>query len=132
MNNHNFEQRTVLIADDDDDSREMLAILLEQEGWIVKEARDGKEALEKLVTEQPDLLILDNRMPEITGVEVYQTIKTKGMNLPVVFATAYGFPEELTAFLGVSYFVKKPYDIPELLDTVTSAYANSKLKSSRF
>jgi two-component system response regulator (stage 0 sporulation protein F) len=126
MNNKNFDQRIVLIADDDDDSREMLAVLLEHEGWVVKEAKNGKEAIEKVINERPDLLILDNRMPEITGSEVYQQLRVKGLNLPVVFATAYGFPEELVAFLGVSYFVSKPYDIPELLDTVETAYTHAK------
>ncbi|HLO84735.1 MAG TPA: response regulator [Nostocaceae cyanobacterium] len=125
MNNQNLDKRTVLIADDDDDSREMLAFLLEQEGWVVKEAKDGQEAIEKVINEKPDLLILDNRMPEITGVEVYQELKTKGMNIPIVFATAYGYPEELATFLGVSYFITKPYDIPDLLSTIESAYTKA-------
>ncbi|BAY61513.1 two-component response regulator [Calothrix brevissima NIES-22] len=117
-------QRKVLIADDDDDSRKMLAFLLEDEGWEVKEARDGKEALATIINDCPDLLILDNRMPELTGAEVYQQLQAQGINLAVVLATAYGHIEELASSLGIVYFVNKPYDLTELLTTIESAYEN--------
>ncbi|AFZ59209.1 response regulator [Anabaena cylindrica FACHB-243] len=125
MNTENLEKRKVLIADDDEDCREMLSFLLDGEGWDVIEAKDGQEALEKVVQCQPNLLILDNRMPELTGIEVYQHLQIQGINLAIVFATAYGYPEELVSTLGVSYWVTKPYDIPTLLDTIESAYENS-------
>ena len=122
MNQHISVKRKVLIADDDNDSREMLAFLLEDEGWEVKEARDGKEALETVVKDRPDLLILDNRMPELTGAEVYQRLQAQGINLAVVLATAYGHVEDLASSLGITYFVNKPYDLTELLTTIESAY----------
>ncbi|WP_071191387.1 response regulator [Trichormus sp. NMC-1] len=125
MNNENLKKRKVLIADDDQDCREMLSLLLDQEGWDVRAAKDGKEALEKVVKCQPDLLILDNRMPELTGVEVYQHLQIQGINLAIIFATAYGYPEELVSTLGISYWVTKPYDIPKLLETMELAYENS-------
>jgi two-component system response regulator (stage 0 sporulation protein F) len=124
MNNQDLKKRQVVIADDDDDSREMLSFLLHEEGWDVIEAKDGKEAVEKVVKYQPHLLILDNRMPEITGVEVYKHLQTKGINLAIVLATAYGYPEDLVLSLGISHWVTKPYDILKLLDTIESAYAN--------
>ncbi|WP_016953248.1 response regulator [Anabaena sp. PCC 7108] len=127
MNNENLKKRKVLIADDDEDCREMLSFLLHEEGWDVREAKDGKEALEKVVKCQPDLLILDNRMPELTGVEVYQHLQIQGINLAIIFATAYGYPEELVSTLGISYWVTKPYDIPNLLETMELAYENSLL-----
>jgi two-component system response regulator (stage 0 sporulation protein F) len=127
MNNNSSARRKVLIADDDDDSREMLAFLLEDEGWEVTEVRDGREALETVINERPDLLILDNRMPELTGAEVYQHLQAKGINLAVVLATAYGHIEELASSLGISYFVNKPYDLTKLLKTIESAYKHSPL-----
>jgi two-component system response regulator (stage 0 sporulation protein F) len=63
-------------------------------------------------------------MPEITGVEVYQHVQKQGINLAIVFATAYGYPEDLVLSLGISHWVTKPYDILKLLDTIESAYAN--------
>ncbi len=125
MNHENLGKGTVLIADDDDDSRELLSFLLMEEGWQVREARDGKEALEAVMKCKPDVLILDNRMPELTGIEVYKQIKLQGINLVVVLATAYGYLEELALSVGISYYITKPYDIPLLLSTIEAAYANS-------
>lgn len=124
MNIQNLGKRKVLIADDDDDSRAMLTFLLEAEDWDVKEAKNGKEAIEKVIKEQPELLILDNRMPELTGVEVYKIIQAKGIKIAVILATAYGYLDELAESLGIAYFISKPYDIPELLKTIESAYSN--------
>ncbi|BAY80144.1 two-component response regulator (plasmid) [Nostoc linckia NIES-25] len=125
MKTENLVKRRVLIADDDNDSRVLLAFLLEQEGWEVKQAKDGKEALEKVFQEQPDLLILDHRMPEYTGSEVYQHLQRRGISLTIVLVTAYGYLEELSSSLGISYFVSKPFDIPDLLHIVESAYKKS-------
>ncbi|MBK1989193.1 response regulator [Sphaerospermopsis aphanizomenoides BCCUSP55] len=125
MINTDLSARKVVIADDDDDSREMLAFLLEQEGWEVKEARDGKEALETVVVFQPDLLILDNRMPELTGSEVYKQLQLQGINLAVILATAYSYSDELASSLGISHWITKPYDISKLLETIESAWENS-------
>ncbi|MBD2166221.1 response regulator [Calothrix sp. FACHB-156] len=125
MSLQSLAKRKLVIADDDTDSRTMLAFLLEQEGWEVREAKDGKEALEQVLAQQPDLLILDNRMPELTGAEVYQNLQARGINLAVVLVTAYNQIDELASSLGISYFVNKPYDITKLLTTIESAYENS-------
>lgn len=116
------ERRKILIADDDADNRTLLSFILEQEGWAVFQACNGKEALEKAIQSHPDVLILDNRMPGLTGVEVYQQLKAQGVNLGVVFATAYGELSELAKSLNLAHFVHKPFDIPELLACIESAY----------
>jgi two-component system, response regulator, stage 0 sporulation protein F len=126
MNNQDLERGKVLIADDDDDSRIMLSFILQEEGWDVSEACNGKEALEKIIAQKPDLLILDNRMPELTGVEVYQCLQSKGINIAVVLATAHGYLDELASSLGVTHFINKPYEIPKLLKMVETAYTNSR------
>lgn len=125
MNNPNTRMRKVVIADDDVDSRTMLALILEEEGWEVKEAKDGKEAIETTLKEKPDLLILDNRMPELTGVEVYQQLQLEGIKQTVVLATGYGDLKELALSLGITYFISKPFDIFELLQIIESAYESS-------
>jgi two-component system response regulator (stage 0 sporulation protein F) len=130
MKNRNLAKRKIVIADDDDDSRELLVILLEEEGWRVKEARNGKEALEMVVNYQPHLLILDNRMPELTGVQVYQQLQQQGINVAVIFATAYGYSEELASSLGISYWVTKPYDISNLLEMTESIWEKLVTPSS--
>lgn len=124
MTTPKLKTRKVLIADDDDDSRLMLSFILEQEGWDVSEARDGKEALEKVMENQPDVLILDNRMPELTGTEVYQRLKAEGVKLGVVLATAYEDLNQLAQALSIAHFVSKPFDIPELITCVEAAYGD--------
>ncbi|MBD2483185.1 MULTISPECIES: response regulator [Planktothrix] len=125
MNNQNIRTRKVVIADDDIDSRTMLALILADEGWEVKEAQDGKEAIEITLKEKPDLLILDNRMPELTGVEVYQQLQLKGIKQTVVLATGYGDLKDLALSMGITHFISKPFDILELLTIIESAYESS-------
>lgn len=126
MNNQNIRTRKVVIADDDIDSRTMLALILADEGWEVKEAQDGKEAIEITLKEKPDLLILDNRMPELTGVEVYQQLQLKGIKQTVVLATGYGDLKDLALSMGITHFISKPFDILELLTIIESAYESSR------
>jgi two-component system response regulator (stage 0 sporulation protein F) len=124
MKQKNSEKRTVLIADDEEGNRILLTFILEQEGWEVSEARNGKEALEKVFKEQPDLLILDNRMPELTGVEVYQYLQEHGIKLAVVMVTSHLNLKELALSLGLLYYLEKPFDIPDFLKIIESAYEN--------
>lgn len=108
----------VLIADDDEDGRMMLAFLLTSEGWDIIEACNGKEAVKKVVEERPDVLLLDNRMPELSGTLVYQHLCEVGLSLPTVLITAYSEVEELALSLGIRYFLKKPIDFQQLLTTL--------------
>lgn len=126
MEDHQPVRGKVLIADDNDDSRTMLAFLLGSEGWEILEACNGREVLEKVVREKPDVLLLDNRMPELTGEMVYQQLQKQNLNLPVVLITAYSDLEELASSLGIRFFLKKPIDFPQLLDLIEAAYSQSK------
>ncbi|MBD2533501.1 response regulator [Nostoc flagelliforme FACHB-838] len=124
MKLNDLKKRKVVIADDDEDSRMLLAFLLE-EGWIVEQAKDGKEAIAKIAQGKPNLLILDNRMPELTGIEVYQQLKAQKIDLPIVLVTAYGDIEELASSLNIEYFIRKPVDLAKLLIMIESAYETS-------
>ncbi|MTJ10310.1 MULTISPECIES: response regulator [unclassified Anabaena] len=121
MKFNHLEKRKVVIADDDEDSRMLLAFLLEDEGWLVEQAKNGKEAIEKVVQEKPHLLILDNRMPELTGTQVYQQLQGQKIDLTTILVTAYGDIEELASSLGIVHFLRKPIDISELLLIIESA-----------
>lgn len=126
MKNDNLPKGKVLIADDDEDSRIMLAFLLQDEGWLIAEASNGKEALEKVMEEKPNVIILDNRMPELTGSEVYQQLRKRGVNIPVVFVTAFSDLEELASSLGIRYYLRKPIDFIEVLAAIESACAENR------
>lgn len=126
MNDNNRSGRKVLVADDDEDNRVMLTFILEEEGWQVTEASNGKEALEKALEQPLDILVLDNRMPDLTGAEIYQALRQRGLKTPVILVTAYGDLKDLAVSLGISYFLNKPFEIPELLTMLESIYQRSK------
>ncbi len=77
----------VVIADDDPDFRNVLAFLVEREGYTAVMANDGEAALEKIEEIQPDLLILDLVMPRLDGISVLEKLAEKGLRLPVIIVT---------------------------------------------
>lgn len=119
------EKLSVLIADDEESYRICLTLILQQEGWEVSQARNGKEALEKVLQDQPDLLILDYLMPELTGDKVYQHLQLHKIKLGVVLISSYTELQRLASCLGIVHFLHKPFDITEFLTTIQSAYEYS-------
>lgn len=81
----------VLIVDDDPDSRDVVARYLAREGYLVKTAVNGREALVAVATVMPDLIILDAMMPEMSGVEFLQVIRAylRWSTVPVILLTAF-------------------------------------------
>ena len=112
----------VLVVDDSADIRLMLRLLLEDAGMEVDEAVSGPDALERLAYEahQPDVVVLDQRMPEMTGIEVARELAARGPHPPLVLFSAYLHPTlyaEATG-LGVAAIVKT--DLNLLVDVLRS------------
>src|SRR4051812_3113212 len=80
----------VVIADDDDATRELFAEVLAGEGYVVEPASSGDKALEIVTKETPDLLIVDVKMPGMTGLEVTRIARSRHPELPVIVITAFG------------------------------------------
>jgi two-component system phosphate regulon response regulator PhoB len=110
----------ILIADDDESVRNLLRATLPDEGYDVIEAADGGQALDLIVQELPDLVLLDWNMPARPGSEVLDELKRRHPELPVVVLTAEHQPQHraLAEALGVDLFLTKPFSPLELLDTV--------------
>ncbi|BAT53454.1 Response regulator receiver domain protein CheY [Nostoc sp. NIES-3756] len=125
MNYQDLEKRKALIVDDEGCNRLCITYVLKQEGWEVNEAENGREAIEKVLAWQPHLLILDNQMPELTGVEVYKYLQLHGIKLAVVLISADTDLEKLASEVGIAYYLPKPFELEALLKTVDSAYENS-------
>lgn len=125
MKTENLEKRRVLIADDEENYRILLTLILENQGWKVSQARNGREALEKVLDGKPDLLILDYQMPELTGAEVYQNLQLYGIKLPVLLVSSCIEVEKLASSLGINYFLNKPFELADFLTIVESAYEQS-------
>ena len=81
-----MDKRQILVVDDEDEIREVIRILLESEGFEIREARDGDEALQ-MVSPQTDLIILDVMMPGINGYKTCQLLREKTI-APILFLTA--------------------------------------------
>lgn len=111
----------VLVADDDDEFREALAEIISLEGWQVRQARDGEEAVDSVLEWQPDILVLDQRMPALSGVEVVRRLRADGIGIPVVFVTAAHEIAELASSVGVRCHLRKPFGIDELAEMLNRA-----------
>ncbi|ABV33575.1 MULTISPECIES: response regulator transcription factor [Pseudothermotoga] len=120
----------VLVVDDSEVLRKIVSFNLIKEGYSVQEAKDGREALEKLRQEKPDLVILDIMMPYIDGFEVLRTMR-KDENLkeiPVIMLTAKGGESDpKTALeLGANSFLTKPFSPLKLLEEVRRVIQRGK------
>ena len=104
----------VLVVDDEADHRQYLAEVIESWGHDVKQAGDGKEALQVLSTTQVDVLITDLRMPQVDGFELLRTLGAENRLPPSIVMTAFGSIEKAIATihdLGGFWFLEKPIDI---------------------
>ncbi len=110
----------VLIAEDDRHTREGLADVLQSEGHEVVLASDGSAALKRFRAERPDFVCLDVMMPEMSGYEVCQAIRSECPGIPVIFITARG--EEVDRLVGFSAgaddFIVKPFSVREVVARV--------------
>ncbi|HYE73019.1 MAG TPA: response regulator [Blastocatellia bacterium] len=110
----------VLIAEDNPDLREVYSFVLAEGGFEVKEASNGREAIESIKQEPPDVFITDIMMPEVTGVEIVKWLKAEANmdELPVIVISAY--PDYLAKcyLTGATRVIRKPFDPHLLLDAV--------------
>ena len=106
---------TILVVEDEDTLREELTYQLEQEGYRVVAAADGARALELARSEEPDLILLDVMLPELSGTELTRIIRRES-NVPIVVLTARGseIDKVVGLELGADDYVTKPFSLREL------------------
>jgi two-component system alkaline phosphatase synthesis response regulator PhoP len=114
-----MEQKKILIADDNENIREALTYLLEDEGYKLWLAKDGADTLRKVSEVHPDILFLDIMMPEINGYDVCRTIKNDP-NLKktyIIMLTAKGqvAEQERGKAVGADEYIVKPFSPMEIL-----------------
>jgi len=112
--------QSILIIDDDDRLRDTLSILLEQEGFRVSQAADGRRGLEQALTLKPDLILMDLRLPGLGGMELCRQIRTAHLTMPVIVLSAIGEEVDKVVLLemGADDYVVKPFGTRELLARV--------------
>jgi two-component system NtrC family sensor kinase len=121
----------ILVADDRRENLLFLAdSVLKPEGYRILRATDGKRALEQALAEQPDLIITDLRMPNMSGLELMAALRSADADIPVILTTFYGSEQTaIEAFrLGAKDYLVKPYDIEEMLASVERALIERRLR----
>jgi CheY-like chemotaxis protein len=115
--------RTVLVVDDESGMRETLVDILEAAGYTVTQAPDGGEALSMATTHQYDVIVMDIKMPVLTGVEVLASLEHPPPQ--IILMTAYAMEEQLREARDHNAFaiMQKPFQIPYLLRIVAEAAA---------
>ena len=106
----------ILIVEDEESVLDPLELLLSKEGFTIETARDGREALEKFAKTNPDLILLDLMLPEVSGTEVCRQIRAKSQ-VPIIMLTAKDTEVDKVVGLelGADDYVVKPYSKAELV-----------------
>ena len=106
----------ILIVDDEQSYRQLLTLVFESDGHSIRTAANGREAVELVREEAPDVIVSDVRMPDMDGIEMLRAVRETHADLGVVFMTAHASVESAReAFkLGADDFVTKPFDVEEL------------------
>ena len=117
-------QRTILVADDDASIRSLLKQLLADEGYAVLEAATGTEVVEQVKAANPDLVIMDVRMPELDGIEALQKVKVASPSTSVLIMTAFGTSNAAIKAmeLGAFDYITKPFELDKIAHTVKRSF----------
>lgn len=109
--------QTILVIDDDDGLRDTIGLMLENEGYRPVLVADGTTGLDAAFSAKPDLILVDLRMPGLSGVEVCKRLRAKGSNTPVIVLSAMGdeLDKVLLLEIGADDYVVKPFGTRELL-----------------
>ena len=124
----------VLVVDDSEEVRNFLIdYILKPKGFEVLIATNGQMGLEMAIAKEPDLMIVDQQMPRLSGLEVLQKLKERGLDIPAILATAHGSEDTAVAAfrLGIRDYIIKPFDADEISDSVDRALRESRLQRER-
>ena len=113
----------ILIYDDDADILEVCATILRMKGYDVQCKDHCKTVLADIEAYNPDVILMDNWLPDIGGVKSIQLIKKTPQfkDIPVIFFSANSHVEELAKEAGADYMLKKPFDLTELQKAIAKA-----------
>jgi DNA-binding response OmpR family regulator len=125
------ERKKILIVDDEQLNLDFFDVMLSKLGFIVEKAGDGLEALEKVRQFHPDLILLDNIMPKMSGWDVTKTLKKdpRYRNIPIImFSALGGVKDKVEGFeLGVDDYITKPFNFSEVLARIRAVLRNREL-----
>src|SRR4051794_16156686 len=109
--------RTILVIDDDDSLRDTIGVLLEQEGFRALLESDGRGGYERALATKPDLILVDLRLPTMSGTEVCKQLRAARFSTPIIVLSAVGeeIDKVLLLEIGADDYVVKPFGTRELM-----------------
>jgi two-component system OmpR family response regulator len=119
----------LLLVDDEDNLRSMLEAALRYEGFDVRAASSGRDALDVVDEQSPDLIVLDVMMPDLDGFEVCRRLRNDGVKTPVLFLTARDATDDKVRglTLGGDDYLVKPFSLEELVARISAVLRRSGL-----
>jgi two-component system, OmpR family, response regulator len=119
-----IETRRIIVCDDDEDILAFLAFMLRTNDYDVRVARSYEEVMALLETYEPDLLLLDIRMPELDGFNVAETLRLRNTRFPIVFMTAHDntFCRLYATTFGAAGYLKKPFEADDVLAVIEKTF----------
>ena len=117
-------QRTVLVIEDEDRLRQTIAAYLEDSGYLITQAANGRKGIEVFAQRNPDIVLTDLRMPDMNGVEVVAWLRENSPHTPIIVFTGTGDQRSQAAVLGqgVRACIAKPiHDLAELEAAIEQA-----------
>ncbi|MFQ5822910.1 MAG: response regulator [bacterium] len=128
--------KKILLIDDDKDIHEHIRIIMEKAGYQFSSAFNGNDGLEKIISEKPDLIILDFMMPKKNGSETFEEFLTHSRyrnfrNIPVIMLTAISqSQDEIKRLLqrGLNAYLEKPFGHKELLNIIENTFVTNEIK----
>ncbi len=123
----------IMIVDDDPNVRELVSALLQNHGFEACEAIDGRDAMQKITDDNPDLVIVDIMMPNMDGFELCRNLRRYYENMPVLMLTAKGeLASKVKGFgLGADDYLTKPFEGDELILRIQSLLRRYKIEASK-
>jgi DNA-binding response OmpR family regulator len=109
------QRHRVLVVDDDADFAAGVAAILERAGFAVRSVRTGADVLREVTRWPTDVILLDHRMPGLTGLQVVLALRARGFTQPVILASGAENAPMLADVLGLRHWLGKPFEAEELL-----------------
>ncbi|MCU1346769.1 MAG: response regulator with CheY-like receiver domain and winged-helix DNA-binding domain [Acidimicrobiia bacterium] len=121
---------TVLVAEDDDALRSLVVLILRREGLDVSAVEDGARAVDSVLAQCPDLVVLDGQMPKLTGQQVCERLRASAevANVPILMLSGSMEPADdyLSRHAGATAYLQKPFTSDELVRLVRALVGPSK------
>jgi DNA-binding response OmpR family regulator len=120
--------QSVLLIDDDESLRDTIAVMLEQDGFMTEQASDGRAGLERALALKPDLLLVDLRLPGLSGVEICKRLRSADVKTPIIVLSAIGdeIDKVLLLEIGADDYLVKPFGVRELMARIRAVLRRSR------